>query len=545
MLYAATARSRSSFLLPGGIAILFLAFALRAGPVVAARPYIAYVDEGNLLHPVVRLLRAGGWDPDSYMYPQLPKIVVKAAVCASEPLYRAVHGHPLSQDLSGPPEVYDLLEPFEVLLVARVLSVVLGLAIVALTGLFALRLAGPSAGLAAALLAALAPALVLRGSIATVDSYATLFVLASLIFTDLSRTSDRPRLASLLAGAMAGFAFASKYPSVIVLAAFGVTTLLEPIGRRDKLRRLALATVGLIAGATLAMPALIRHWREVYAAIRYQAVLYAQIGSPSLARQALLAAEPRVLYERAELGFVFLAFSAVGIVIGLKDMRLRPILWGWLAFAGIALVLFSRQFYQPFRNLLPLVPPACIAAAIAFARLRRRMKRPGWADALAFVWIFAFFGIPLAGHCWERMHLVDSRVEAMDWLAAHVRSGDSVLVVRELGFLNQELARLDSRATVRWWNEAASAIESLRPRFLVAGLLMREEGEPVDVGQLPPVLGAYRLRARYGERPTVPVNGWWRGNRQVIEVLERRPGTTGSQASAITPPEPADSLPAI
>src|SRR2546425_8536325 len=43
------------------IVALLAAFALRAAPIVSAKPYIAYIDEGNLLHPVVKLLRLGGW----------------------------------------------------------------------------------------------------------------------------------------------------------------------------------------------------------------------------------------------------------------------------------------------------------------------------------------------------------------------------------------------------------------------------------------------------------------------------------------------------
>ena len=462
-----------------------------------------------------------------YLYPQFPGIAVKAAVCAYKPIYRAIHGHALSQDLSGPPDVYDRLEPFEVLLIARTLSVVLGVTVVLLSGLFAKRLAGSSAGLVAALTAALVPALVLRGSIATVDSYATCLVLACMIFTERSRSSARPGVASFAAGAMAGFAFASKYPAVVVLAAFLVTTLLEPLGMREKGRRTALAGVGLVAGAVLAMPALVWHWREVVGAIRYQSVLYAQIKSPSLARQIFLSAEPNVRYDRAELGFIFVAFTAAGLVLGLSSARLRPVFCGWLAFAGLALVIYSHQLYQPFRNLMPLVPPACIAVAVAFVDLRRRTKRPHWADMVGLLWVVVFLGVPLANYCRRRMELVDSRVEAMDWLATHVRNGDSSLIVRDLGFLNQELARLNPRPTVRWWEETASGIDELHPVFLVAGILMQEDGKPVDVAKLQPVLTGYVLRARYGEQPTVPIKGWWHGNRQVIYILERRPQASG------------------
>jgi len=394
-------------------AILLVALAVRVLPIAAARPYMAYVDEGGILHPVVRLLREGGWNPHEYMYPQLPITVVAAAARAETPLYQAIHGRPLRADLSAKPELYDDLEPFDVLLVARVLSVVLGLAIVSLAGVFGYRLAGWPAGLGAALLAALIPALALRGSIATVDSYAALFVLACLILTDLSRVSSRPGLASLAAGAMAGLAFASKYPSVVVIAAFGVTTLLGPIGAREKLRRASLAGLGLLAAAALAMPAVVLHPRDVSAAIRSQAAFYSQMSSPHLWGQAVSRAEWDLPFERAEVGLVFVALTVAGLVLGLRDPSLRPTYWGWFAFAAAGLWLYSRQVFQPFRNLLPLVPLSCVAVSVLFARLRGRFRRTLLLDAVALAWVLAAFGVPLTGYAWTRLHFLDSRVEAL------------------------------------------------------------------------------------------------------------------------------------
>jgi hypothetical protein len=502
-------------------AILLIAFVLRAAPLGPARPYIAYVDEGNFLHPVVKLLREGGWDPRWYLYPQFPTIAVTGALRLWSPVYRALHGHGLQEDLSPSPQIYDELEPFEVLLVARLLGLVLGLAVVGLTGLFASRLAGRAAGLFAALLAALAPSLVLRGSIASVDSYATFFVLVCLILTDATRTSRRPGPVSFAAGAMAGAAFASKYPSVVVLAAFEVTTLLETMGWREKLRRAALAGLGLVVGATLAMPALVLHPAEVYGAIRSQASVYGQMASPHLWEQAVLRAEWDLSYERAEMGFVFLALAAAGFLLGLRDRRLAPTFWGWLVFVALSLAMYSRQAFQPFRNLLPLVPLACIAAALLLARVRQRLRHPAWADAAAVVWALAAFGIPLAGYARERMQLTDSRKEAVDWLVANA-PGEPALVVRELGFLNQELERLRSRPDVRWWTAAEPALQQRRPRYLVAGVIRREGAVPVDVAASPAVAADYALRVRFGEKPTVPFTSWWRGNRQIVYVFERR-----------------------
>src|SRR5215213_1603237 len=192
------------------IAVLLLAAAVRAPSLTAARPYINYVDEGNYLHVSARMIRDGRWIPDDFMYPSLPITAVAAAARAYGPIYRIRHeGRSLPSDvLTGHGGYYDVLEPFEILLLGRILDFLAGLGIVLVTGLLARRVArfesNTRAGLLAAFTAALLPALVARGGIATVDPYATLFVIACLFFTDRARTSDRPGREALLAGAMAG-----------------------------------------------------------------------------------------------------------------------------------------------------------------------------------------------------------------------------------------------------------------------------------------------------------------------------------------------------
>jgi hypothetical protein len=166
------------------------------------------------------------------------------------------------------------------------------------------------------------------------------------------------------------------------------------------------------------------------------------------------------------------------------------------------------------------VPLACIAAGLLVARVRQRLRHPAWADAAAVVWALAAFGVPLAVYVQERMQLTDSRKEAVDWFVANA-PGEPALVVREIGFLNQELARLRSRPDVRWWKDAKAALRQ-GPRYLVAGVIGQAGADPIDVAALPAVAADYALRVRFGEKPTVAVTSWWRGNRQIVYVFERR-----------------------
>jgi hypothetical protein len=482
---------------------------------------MAYVDEGNFLHSAFWLVRNGGWDPPSYLYPQFPVIAVTAAARALDPFYKIMRGTSLRDRIPARVEIYDDLEPFALLLIARCLSVGLGLAIVVLTGLLARRLAGPRAGAAAALLAAVTPALVLRGPIATVDPYATLFVLACAYLSDLTRTSTHPGIVSLAAGAMAGAAFASKYPSVLVIVAFGVSTLLQPSGLSEKVRRLALASLGLVLGIAAAMPAILTHPLDIYQAIRTQAAIYGHGPSTALWRQAFLRAESNFEYERPELGLLFVVLALAGLVLGLRDRKISSTFWGWCAFAATSLLLYGSQALQPFRNLLPLVPLSCVTVSICIIHLRLRARRPGWVDAVVVAWLLMAFAVPLSRYSKARYELEDTRKLAIDWLAAHARSDDQVLLSRELCFLSQELARLPARKMVRSWEDAQTEIRSVQPRYLVTGVLGRTDAPAIDIAVLPWIRSDYETRFRLGKRPTVPFDGWWRGNDQIVSVLER------------------------
>ncbi len=381
------------------IGAIAVGFALRAPGLTAARPYIAYVDEGNFLRPAFDLVRDGGWDPGLYIYPQLPITAVTAAARAIDPFYRLARGRSLRERVRRRVELYDDLEPFGILLIARCIALALALGVIVLTGLLGERLAGRAGGAAAAILAAVVPALALRGSIATVDSYAAFFVVACALLTDHSRTSTHPGRIAAASGFMAGAAFGSKYPAVLVIVSLAATTLLLGVSVSEKLRRLALAALGLGVGIVAAMPVLLTNASGVLGALRFQARMYGMQTSEGLWSQALLLAESNVGYAKAELGFVFVVLALAGLVIGLADRRTAPTVAGWCVFAGACFLLYGRPSYRPFRNLVPLVPLGCVAAAIAFARLRAWMRHPAWIDAVGVAWVARCFRHSAGGPC--------------------------------------------------------------------------------------------------------------------------------------------------
>lgn len=509
-------------------AVLLLALALRLPSVTAGLPYLGYVDEGHVLHHVVHMLRTGTWEPGWYLYPSFPLTTIAMAARLGAPVYHAVHGHPLADDLSAfPPVLYDLAEPVELIVLARGLTLLASLGIVLLTGLLARRLALPeaseSAGLLAALCAALLPALVIRGAAITVDPWATLFVVAALYCAEGAVRGVRPYRGALLAGAMTGLAFASKYPAVLVGVAVGATLLRIAGGWRARVRGLEIAALSALAAAAIAMPALVTDRQTVVTDVARQSVFYAGQHMGSYWDQAVRRAEWDQPLEHPEIGIAFLLWIGLGLASALADRRTRPTAIAWALYAGAAGLALASYPFRPFRNVLPLIPLACVLAALLVARVREKLSQQQirtriWIDASAAVLAVLLLLPASLSYARGRAGLVDSRVQGMDWLREHATGNDPVdpvLISQELAVVRRQVARLGEKGVVLPEQEAR---KQLRRRGGFAFLMTS------PVTGLPDLVAAggtrepYELAARFGETPGI---GQWRGNRQVISIYRR------------------------
>jgi 4-amino-4-deoxy-L-arabinose transferase-like glycosyltransferase len=511
------------------ITVLLLAAAVRAPSLTAARPYFGYVDEGNYLHVSARMVRDGAWIPDTFLYPSLPiEAVALAARAGGASLRESV--------VTKPGRYYDLFEPFGLLLIGRVLSFLVGLGAVLLTGLLARRVAGEPAGLVAALLATLVPALATRGGIAMVDSYAVLFVAAGLLFAERTRSSEHPGRESFTAGAMAGLAFASKYPAILVCLPFALTVWLSRPAWRERRRLWSLGAAGAIAAALVAMPGLVVSTGKVLAGLRRQSELYGSLESIPLWKQVFVRAEWDIPFEGPELGWTFVVLAVLGLTIAVRDRRTRVPALGWTLFLTVNLLLYGRQSYQPFRNLLPLVPVACVAVAVLATRVRERLSRPYLVDAATVLLIALLFGIPMARFAQERARFEDSRTETIDWLIRNSRPGQTVLVLDHLAFLPSELRRLkDRRVEVLSWSELQPRIKRRQARLLVLSPIPDLDGHPLISPEWRQItLRRYDIRTRFGEETGTVNEGQWHGNRQTVFVLERKKGRYAPAAGSET-----------
>jgi len=487
-------------------------------------PYFNYVDEGHFLRRVSHLLSTQSWDPGWYAYPSLPFYAVAGAAVAWSPLYSARHGHPLRQDLSPFGDFYDVLEPVDLIVIGRLATLLLSLAAVALLGRMAARFAGEPAGWIAALAAALLPALVIRGGIVTVDVYALLAVLGALELADRARLSPRPGrqlVLALLAGVCSGLAFVSKYPTVLVSLGVALSLLLAGWTWRRKLLALLLAGAGAVAAILLGMPVLWLRTAAVLADLRLESGLYATMPVGSYWDQIFHRAEWDQPLTHPELGWPYVLLALAGLAVALADRRWRLSVLPWVLYSVATIVLFSRFPFHAFRNFLPLAALSTILVALLFARLRERASRPGWVTAGAALLLVLLFAVPLHQYVGDRLRLVDSRVQAVDWLAKHGDKESPALLLEQIAFQPAELARLPQPVIVRPWPRARRALE---PRFGVRYLVLAELAGPNALLPLArqEILAAFDLKARFGSEPTPASPGWFQGNRQIVYVLERR-----------------------
>ncbi|HSF43107.1 MAG TPA: glycosyltransferase family 39 protein [Thermoanaerobaculia bacterium] len=515
---------RSKVLAPW-LAILLVATLVRLPTLTAGFPYLNYVDEGHVLHHVVHHLDRGTWEPDTYSYPTLPFYIVTAAALAWSPVYAAVHGRALRDDLSPMPSIYyDIVLPTDLLILGRLITLAFSLGLVLLTGLYARRLAGPAAGFFAAWTAALLPALVVRSVIVNINPMVALFVLAAFYFAEEARDGDRPWRGAALAGVMVGLATVTKYPSALVCLPVTLAILLARRPFRDRLRQLFLAGGASLLAAVACMPALVLRTNDVLYSLGTMSSVYEHQGIGSYWDQAVLRAEWDLPLDHPELGLPFLILVAAGAVMALAERRWRKTALGWVLFAAATAVLLAPYNFRAFRNLLPLIPLAAVAAALLYARLREIVPQPHAADVAAVLLPLTLFYPALDQYIRHQATLVDTREQALEWIARNTGPKDRILVSAELTFLPTRLDTLEAETVVHRWDRALGRILKRRFNYVVVGELTARDGSrmiPVPVRDR--ILERYEPQAEFGTGVTHAARGAFRGNQLRIYVLKRKP----------------------
>jgi MFS family permease len=500
-------------------------------PIRSGLPYSDYIDEGHVLHQTIDAFNNRGLDVYWYGLPALPAYCAGASLLFYGPVYHHFHGHrfqkdlPHERDLPSSKQNYDFIAPVELIVAGRIATACLSNASVILAGIFAARLANNHAGLLAMLLVAVCPALVTRASIVIVDTFATFFVLIVLyLCARIQAETSKPVWRDVaLAGLATGLAFASKYPAATVGMAVFTIILIHPVQWRRRLRLFFPAAGGFVLGILLGAPITflkpITVWRDIMANVR----AYGWIPSPQgYFVQAI---------SMFELGVPLLLVGCVGIILMLRQRKTRAVALGWIFFAAVLIASFMGQSFRPFRSFLPLVPPLCIAAAIAFSDLI------DWARRGAHPWLHFSVTIALIGGCvvslgfssfrqvQRRMAHQDSRIRAVDWLQQHATKEETVLGIRELSILPAEWKRIAASSTVVPWFDASDLLKRQRFDYIVTGEFdLRYASDPkawsayrdgwkAKVSTLP-------VQADFGQVVTPVAPYLWRTNDERIFILK-------------------------
>jgi hypothetical protein len=208
----------------------------------------------------------------------------------------------------------------------------------------------------------------------------------------------------------------------------------------------------------------------------------------------------------------------------------RSLAVGWLLFAALLLAAFVTRPFQPFRNLLPLVPMICIAAAIALSDLLdwARKGRRRWLNTVGAVAIIAGFAVALLlaslGPLRQRTARTDTRVQAIDWLQQHVTRKQTLLGVRELAILPAEWNRIPATVTLASCFDVADLLEHDRFDYVVTGEF--DPRHALDPGRATASLARSQQKtaplpvaAEFGTVPVFVVPYVWRTNDERILVL--------------------------
>lgn len=518
------------------LVLVALTALLRLGPIASGLPYSDYVDEGHILHSAIRILKSKSFDTTFSTYPPLTSYLTVAAIKGYAPFYRISHHHKLWKDLPSEQdfntdlgEHYDLLTPPEIIWLGRLVVACLSIGTVIVAGVLAKLVSGSRAGLLAMLFTALCPALVSRGSNLIIDTVATFFVMASLFLCQRLHAladSDSPGTwaNAAFAGVAAGLACAAKYTVGVVFAAVLVTILTLPRGRKSKTILILLAGAGLLIGILCGAPGVILHPGKIVKELRGLANFYQTIRSePGYWNAAL---------SGWEIGVALMIAGLAGIIWMFWNVPTRRTALSWIAFALLLLAAVVWSSFQPFRNLLSLVPPLCIAAALLCDRLgeylehrHERWAFASWLAPAVILVVALSLAWSSARHLQLRTTHIDTRVRAIDWLQQHATQEETVLGLRELSILPAEWKRIAARPTIVPWFQAADLLERQRFDYVVTGEFdLRYASDPngwsayrdrwkAKVSTLP-------VQVDFGQVVTPVVPYLWRTNDERILILK-------------------------
>lgn len=395
------------------VAVIAVGVALRVGFALAQLPYHFQADEFQIVERALRV-GTGGWKPGLYTWPGTPAIYITFALFGAYYAVAKVVGLVTSAAdfaalfWSGGGGFY---------LLARLLSVFWGTALVVAAWRLAERAAGPVAALVTAGFVTLAPAALSASSVALPDAGAAALGAVSLALTS-SFIANRKKKYAVAAGAVLGCAAAFKYHILLYAPAIAVALFYAcPRARRG---RALLATAGAAVGAfVVSCPFVIldgpNFWRDVIGLFQ----------RPGMVKFAPSAAYLWEISAPLTTGWPLATLAAVGVVAAARRRN---------AHAGLALgavapfVIAAALRPLPPRHLLPAIAPFGVCAgliAVDCANAKHKLVK----ISLTLLVTLSFFGaavLNIRALMWSWRP--DTRVRATNFILNHLSPTIPLLV---------------------------------------------------------------------------------------------------------------------
>lgn len=365
------------------------------------------------------------------------------------------------------------------LLAGRLVSAVCGMLTLWVIYAAGRRLYGWRAGIAAATVYAVVPAAALHAHFATVDVAATLF--AALGLAMAARLLERPRLLDIIAaGAVCGFAAATKYTTGLVLVAPAVALMLSersasgPAPEKRGLARMHAARIAVLLGSAvaaflLACPAPVLDWPrfahdvsfEISKSRQGMGVLFSQTGSGWVYHL--------VTSLRYGLGVPVLIWALAAVAFAVRrhspaDLVLLAFVAAYYGVIGAAQVRFLRY-------VIPLFP----ALALLCGGMAEEWGSGLWSrfQIAGALFALAAAGVTSAGldHV---MVLPDARDRALAYLDQSAPYGSSVALATSPWYWTPPLAPEFTSPNPQVRRAAAEALTRFRVRLPAPGTELDE-----------------------------------------------------------------------
>ena len=430
-------------------------------------------DEPIFMITALRMLVDGTLNPGWFGHPGSTTIYLVAAIDAAVAAVGLTSGRYADVTAFSHAAYAD---PAMLFVPARVAMALIGTLCVWLTYALGRRLHGTATGLVAAALLAVNSLHIAWSQVIRTDIGASAFMLACLIFA--VRVAEHRRLRDLLiAGAIAGFATATKWPAATVFVAVIGAFLLASRSARLPLWWLPASAATALVALFFASPFIFLDWQTVLANVggEVKAGHLAHNGSGFLGNLLYYLSDP----VAGSMGMIGLALAIAGL--GWSAARSPASRWILLPSTLLFLGLICTQHIIWSRWVLPVMPMLAIGAALAIVSIARRLGNRTVIAAFALA-VSAVPVMAAVGQARERGN--DTRAQAAAWSSANIPAGSRVV------FEHLELSLRDRPWTILFPIGSAGCVDGVA---LLAGGVdfdevqsLRGASPIIDLGNVAP-----------------------------------------------------------